>query len=146
MSCCTITRHFRFDAGHRIVGHESHCGYLHGHSYSVDLQVSAAELDSIGRVIDFGVVKQVVGGWIDANLDHNMMFNSRDPLLTLMTSSDNNGSIRPFYLFKDENPTAENIAKHLFHVSQRLLDPFKIKVVHIRVYETPNCWADYEVQ
>ena len=135
----TITRHFRFDAGHRVLLHESKCRHLHGHDYHVELTVSAPELDSLGRVIDFSVLKQIVGTWIDDNWDHNLLLNKDDPFCSMITLV-NNGR-RP-YLFIG-NPTAENIAKELFHRSQVLLVETEITVVNVRIYETPNCWADY---
>lgn len=138
-----ITRILEFDAGHRLVGHEGKCRHLHGHRYKAEIVVSADSLDSIGRVIDFSVIKEKVGGWIDVNWDHNLLLNAKDPLA--MIGSDTIKSLvgdRPPYLFAN-NPTAENIAKELFTVSEVLLNYHGIKVFGVRIWETPNCKADY---
>lgn len=50
----TVTRVLEFDAGHRVVNHESKCATLHGHRYKVEIVAAAPGLDSLGRVIDFG--------------------------------------------------------------------------------------------
>lgn len=141
----SITRRFTFDAGHRIFGHESKCKHLHGHTYHVELSVSSPELDSLGRVVDFGVLKTLVGSWIDSDLDHNLLLNSDDPIAPdnldpFMVPILYNGKFP--YLFKGVNPTAENIAKEIYHAS-RIMLPEHISVVSVVVHETPNCRACY---
>jgi 6-pyruvoyltetrahydropterin/6-carboxytetrahydropterin synthase len=132
-----------------VLKHESKCKHLHGHRYVAEVTVTAEELDSLGRIIDFGVVKQLVGGWIDANWDHNMIFHPDDPLLkvlvngplTMMQVEDITGGKRPFVL--DSNPTAENLARVLFQAAGELLQPYDIRVVRVRLHETPNCFATF---
>lgn len=131
-----ITRRLEFDAGHRVLGHEGKCRNLHGHRYVVEISVTAQDLDNLGRVIDFGVVKQRMGAWIDEHLDHNMLLHPEDPLVEL---TDIIGR-RPFVMPKG-NPTAENIASLLYYQAADMLS--ELTVVRVRVYETPNCWADY---
>ena len=50
----SCTRIHDFSAGHRVVGHEHRCRFLHGHNYRVAFECTAEELDDVGRVIDFG--------------------------------------------------------------------------------------------
>lgn len=143
----TITRIFGFDSGHRVLGHESKCAHLHGHRYTAEVTVAATELDSLGRVIDFSKVKEVVGGWIDEHWDHNMILHPNDPLRRLvcelpLLQADKITGAKPFFVL-DCNPTAENLSRYLFRIARDLLDPYDIAVVKIRLYETPNCWADY---
>jgi 6-pyruvoyltetrahydropterin/6-carboxytetrahydropterin synthase len=150
MSVPTITRKFEFDAAHRVLGHESKCKHLHGHRYVAEVTVSAQKLDVLDRVIDFSVVKQIIGAWIDVGWDHNILLHPLDPLLTLFNDPEAQGFMeddifagKKPYQFLNGNPTAENIAKELALVSQALLASKGINVVHVRIYETPNCWADY---
>lgn len=140
MSMTTITRHFRIDAGHRVWGHESKCAHLHGHSYSLELTVCAEQLDSLGRIIDFGVVKDVVGSWVDTHWDHNVLLHPEDPLIGVLAQAENG---RAPWIMSYGNPTAENIAREFFEISTDLLKQHQIIVTKARVYETPNCWADY---
>lgn len=136
-----ITRHFRIDAGHRVYGHESKCAHLHGHSYSIDVTVTAPSLDTLGRVIDFSAIKTLVGTWLDEHWDHNFLAHPEDTIVTVL-SLEMHG--RQPYLMRYGNPTAENIAKELFEIASSLLSSQSIVVTRVRVYETPNCWADYD--
>lgn len=133
-----ITRRLEFDAGHRLLGHESKCRNLHGHRYTVELTVEAAELDHVGRVIDFGVVKAIVGGWIDEHLDHGYIGEAEDPILAAARAAGLkvHGVSFP--------PTAEHLARYLFDVASNLLGgSYKIRVARVTLFETPNGRADY---
>ena len=74
----TCTRRLEWDAMHRIPLHESKCRAFHGHRYAAEI-TCLAPLDSLGRVVDFGVVKQLVGGWIDQHWDHTAILMEGDP-------------------------------------------------------------------
>ena len=63
----TCTRRIEFDAAHRILNHESKCKMLHGHRYVLEAEFTAKKLDKLGRIIDFGVIREVLGTWIDDN-------------------------------------------------------------------------------
>ena len=69
----TATRRIQFAAGHRVFGHEGKCRYLHGHNFVAFLTAAADDLDAVGRVIDFGVLKERVGGWIERAWDHGFV-------------------------------------------------------------------------
>lgn len=108
-----------------------------------EITVESAELDAVGRVIDFSKIKELVGGWIDKNWDHNLILNLTDPLFSLEDAVQNQiiGPKKPYLM--TSNPTAENMVEDLASVSRRLLQPYGIDVVKIRLYETPNCWAEW---
>lgn len=126
-----------------MLRHESKCASLHGHRYVAEIGVRAEALDEVDRVVDFGVVKTKVGGWIDAHWDHTTLVNEEDHALRQFTEDDaaQRGK-RPPYVLAGE-PTAENIAAELFHVASKLLNDDRIRVVSVRVHETPNCSALY---
>jgi len=138
----TCTRILEFDAAHRVMRHESKCATLHGHRYKVEITCAADELDEVGRVIDFGVVKLKVGGWLDTRWDHTTIVNQDDSPLLDWTMRDHKvcGKRQP-YIFPGE-PTAENMAAHLLDIAQELIGNEGLRVVHVRVWETPNCYAD----
>jgi len=138
VSTHAITRRLEFDAGHRVYGHEGKCNHLHGHRYVAEITVQSRALDGIGRVVDFGVVKEKVGSWLDREWDHNVLLNVDDPLYQDREFWAKNGR-SPFVLIG--NPTAEVMAVYLFGVAQCLLS--ELIVSKVRIYETPNCWADY---
>ena len=150
-SPATISRRFEFDAGHRVMRHESKCANLHGHRYVAEVSVQSPQLDSLGRVVDFGELKSLVGGWIDANWDHNVLLNSLDPLYSIWLDSGACVRQKLFgpkvpYTFANQNPTAEIMVERLFCVVYQLLAHTPLEVTAVRLYETPNCWADYTLE
>lgn len=136
----TVTRTLEFDAGHRVHNHESKCATLHGHRYRVEVTAQARELDGIGRVIDFSILKEKVGGWLDEQWDHNVIV-WREDVVTL-------GALMALPRRKEPwaapwNPTAENMADHLLRVvCPELLEGTGVVVTKVRVWETPNCSAE----
>lgn len=139
----TITKRLEWDSAHRVLRHESKCGTLHGHRYAAEIEVAADALDSVGRVVDFGVVKQKVGAWIDEHWDHTTLVNSDDIMLHSFceTEHESRGK-RPPYVFRCE-PTAENIAIELYNVAGKLLDGAGVRVIAVTIYETPTARARY---
>jgi len=142
-----ITRRFEFDAGHRVLGHTGKCRHLHGHRYAAEVTVQANEVNELGMVMDFSDIKVLVGNWIDSNWDHNMILNSDDPVLLYLCKDEANE--RKPYILTKTNPTAENMAEHLWEAVHMLLKGYNKKnpgyyvgVVRVRLYETPNSWAD----
>lgn len=132
------TRKIEFDAAHRIRDHESKCKMLHGHRYCLEASFTALELDDLGRVIDFGEIKEVLGRWIDENFDHNTILSTADKELGDKIAAITGQKI--FYL--NCHPTAENIAKFLHEeVCPKLFAGKNIKCVEIKLHETPNCYA-----
>lgn len=136
----TCTRRLEFDYGHRVYKHESKCRFPHGHRGVVEITAAADGLDNIGRVIDFSVLKQKIGGWIDANWDHNFLVNFQDKGLIGCLSSVEDS--RPPFIC-DFNPTAENMADYLLRVvCPQELAGTGVKVVSVILHETPNGKAE----
>lgn len=138
----TISRKIEFDSAHRILNHESKCRNLHGHRYVLEAKFSANKLDELGRVIDFGVVKEILGAWIDKNFDHNTILSINDKELGKQIAKATKQKV--YYL--KENPTAENIALHLLNeICPKLFSDKNVKCIAIRIYETPNCYCDVKI-
>lgn len=135
----TCTRRIEFDAAHRVMEHESKCRYLHGHRYVVEAGFTAAVLDGVGRMIDFGSVRELLGGWIDTYWDHTTILHAQDRVLGESIAALTGQKI--FYL--PANPTAENMADHLLNtVCPALFKGKNAFCVRIKLYETPNCYAE----
>lgn len=133
----TCTRRIQFCAGHRVMGHENKCRNLHGHNYVAFITAEAA-LDDLGRVIDFSVLKDIVGGWIDKHWDHGFIVCVQDAqvhrALAMVPGT------KAFVM--DDNPTAENMSTLLMERANALLASHGIRIVHVRIWETENCYAD----
>ena len=135
----TCTRRIEFDAAHRVREHEHKCALLHGHRYVAEVTFSAKSLDKLGRVIDFGVVRSVLQEWIDTNWDHNTVLHVKDRALGEAIAKETKQKI--YYL--PVNPTAENMAQYLFEkVCPKLFKKHAVTCEAVRLYETPNCYAE----
>ena len=129
----TALRYHDFCAGHRVVGHEGKCQNLHGHNYRVTFEIAPdQELDELGRVLDFSVIKAQLCEWIEDNWDHKMLLWVDDPFLHQTPGAG--------IVAVDFNPTAENMANHLL----RVVGPLKLgclgcRLTSVRLSETRKC-------
>lgn len=131
------SRYHDFSSGHRVAGHESKCRFLHGHNYRVHFTAAAPELDSLGRVVDFSVLKSTLCQWLEDAWDHKTLIWSGDILLShLLDVVGDSIVVVPF------NPTAENMASYLLHVVGPNLLPLPLRLVEVRVDETRKCSAE----
>ncbi|MCE3255199.1 MAG: putative 6-pyruvoyl tetrahydropterin synthase [Rickettsiaceae bacterium] len=121
------------------MNHASKCKMLHGHRYVVEATFVADQLDELGMVIDFGIAKEILGGWIDQNWDHNAILNRQDQELGNQIAKITGQKI--YYL--DCNPTAEEMGNYLFSkICPQLFSVYKISCCKIKIFETPNCYAE----
>lgn len=156
----SIERYHDFCAGHRVHGHESKCAHLHGHNYRVYFRCQPApthyhtlgasyipivqeepgELDSLGRVVDFSVVKQLLCNWLENNWDHKFLVWDQDPTSSYLLEIDQTVQLVPF------NPTAEHMAEYLV----RVVGPSQLIGTGVQLYEcvvqeTRKCSATYSI-
>lgn len=138
MSNISCTRKIAFDTAHRVMLHEGKCKYVHGHRYTVEATFTARTLDDLGRVVDFGVIKELLGGWIDTHWDHTLILWDKDEALGASIAAQTGQTV--YYL--PMNPTAENLATYLMdRICPRLFAQHAILCTHIIIHETPNCSA-----
>jgi 6-pyruvoyltetrahydropterin/6-carboxytetrahydropterin synthase len=133
-----VSRRFRFSAAHRLYQHEGKCVHPHGHNYVAEVTVEAAKLDEVGRVIDFAVMKETVGAWIEDNWDHAFIMFEADAEMTEIY--DVHPEWRKYVM--DRNPTAENMAYELFLIAHNRLKSHRVRVTRVRLWETADCYAD----
>lgn len=136
MECTT---RIEFDTAHRVIGHQFKCKYLHGHRFALEVTARAPELDDLGMVVDFGILRSRVKEWIDKNFDHNVILHQKDRPLGDYISSHTGQVV--YYL--NANPTAENLAFHLkTDIIPKLFTDYSFEVVKVKLYETPNCFVE----
>ncbi|MCI0464478.1 MAG: 6-carboxytetrahydropterin synthase [Gemmataceae bacterium] len=128
-----VIREIRFCYGHRLLGHSGKCRFLHGHNGRAVLVLEAPRLDELGMVVDFGDIKQIVGGWINSYLDHRMILHRDDPALPGLLDQG-----EPVFVM-DVNPTAENLARLIFDFAAAQGLP----VVEVHLWETDESCATY---
>jgi 6-pyruvoyltetrahydropterin/6-carboxytetrahydropterin synthase len=141
-----ITRRFEFDAGHRIPDHKGPCRNLHGHRYALEITLSgeivrAAGGADDGMVVDYSEIKALVNSRLIALWDHAFLAYSEDRVLVdfLRSLPDHKTVVL------DRIPTAENLADTAFEILDRAFgEAFgkRLRLARVRLFETPNCWAD----
>lgn len=152
----TVIRYHDFCAGHTVTGHESKCSHLHGHNYRVHFHVVAEtptdaklsfgtsqesypKLDSVGRVVDFSVVKATLCEWLESTWDHKFLINELDSRYEVLEMLD-----RDSLVVCDFNPTAENMAKYLVEtVGPTLLNGLGVELMGVELSETRKCSVTY---
>ncbi|OAF06916.1 6-carboxy-5,6,7,8-tetrahydropterin synthase [Bradyrhizobium centrolobii] len=114
-----ISQAFKFRAAHRLpnVPSTHGCSRVHGHSYRVEVYLEGPVDPVNGIVADFSAIDESIVG-IMTTLDHRYL-NEVQGL---------------------ENPTAERIAEWIW---ERLNDGLP-RMSSVRVYETADCWAEYD--
>ena len=137
-----VERYHDISCGHRVHGHESKCAHLHGHNYRIFFTVQAdnKQLDMIGRVLDFSVIKSRLCEWLEKWWDHKMLIWVDDPMLDDLLDIDPEGVVPVEF-----NPTAENMAEHLVTVvGPKELEGTGCILVACRIEETRKCSATYK--
>ncbi len=141
-----ITRRLEFDAGHRIPNHRSQCRHLHGHRYAIEITLTGEIIRTAGAaeegmVMDFSEVKAIAQQKLVDVWDHAFLVYAGDKtVVDFLRSLPDHKTVE-----LDCVPTAENLAAEAF----RILDPAyrdtfgnHLRLERIRLYETPNNWAD----
>ncbi|WP_236653318.1 6-pyruvoyl trahydropterin synthase family protein [Streptacidiphilus melanogenes] len=121
----TIGKSFSFEAGHRLPGlpPDHKCSRQHGHSYQVEVILTASELEAPGFVTDFGELAPF-RKFLDTELDHSNLHENL-----------------PF------EPTSELLARFLAGWIIKHLQPnIPARLVGVRVRETGSSWAKFEVE
>jgi len=138
----SLIRQLKFCAGHRLYRHESKCAFFHGHNYRVDIEVVAAgggsEVDSVGRIVDFSLIKQRMLSWLDTNWDHAFLIFEEDSnaLAAIRTVEPTKYFVMPY------NPTAENMARYLLEVvAPDVLSDLGVVARRVVVWETDESCA-----
>ena len=137
----TIQTKASFDSAHFLKGYDGKCSNLHGHRWTVEVELAAEELQSEGQcrgmVMDFSDVKEALRAEAK-RLDHSLLM-EQDSLkhATLAALEDEGFRILQFPF----RPTAENFAKYFFD----FMKGKGFSVSRVWVYETPNnraCYAE----
>lgn len=155
----TATRYYDFSYGHRVSGHENKCAHLHGHNGRVHFTCSAEHLDSLGRVLDFGVINTCLCLWIEEHWDHRFLAFEGDEIMQRI-----DGALQTGLIFTPDvgmicdtdnkkamcslvwlpfNPTAENLADHLLRVvGPAQLRGTGVRLIRVIFEETRKCSAE----
>lgn len=116
-----IVKSYQFEAAHRLEHHDGKCLQLHGHAYTLEVELKNETISSNGpkknMLVDFGEISCIVKPMIDEYFDHQYL---NETLLC-------------------DSPTCEYIASWIF---QHL----KEKIPHLQsvcIYETRGAKASF---
>lgn len=134
-----LTSRFTFDAAHRILGHPGKCAYLHGHTYHLEVTVTAARLDALGMVMDFDDLRALVRKIVLDRWDHATLLTAEDPLAPAISSVQAEAPEKVVRL--KNNPTAEVLTREAWEAISRALPP-GVRLLRVKVEETPACSSE----
>jgi 6-pyruvoyltetrahydropterin/6-carboxytetrahydropterin synthase len=149
-----VHREHEIHCGHRVVGHEGKCRHMHGHGYVIHFTCEAenGELDSVGRVIDFGEVKSRLCMWLENEWDHKFIAWEHDEIIGSLAeelfryNSVGANDLNESFVFVPFNPTAENMAQYLVDViGPQQMEGTGIKLVSVTIEETRKCSVTYGI-
>ena len=123
-----------FDSAHFLKGYEGKCSNIHGHRWTVEIEVAREQLDTDGQcrgmIVDFSTLKSDIGALVDY-LDHSLIIEEGSlKAKTMEALSEENFRI----IQVDFRPTAENFAKYFYD----MMTEKRYNVARSTVYETPN--------
>jgi len=104
-------------SAHFLRGYEGKCKDLHGHTWKIEVVIASDQLDAIGMVADFALLKKQLKEFLTV-IDHVCL--------------------NDLEYFKEANPTTENIAKYIYIHFDKVIDPLTIKTVQVWESDTSS--------
>ena len=118
-----LTVRSAFEAAHFIDGYAGKCSRLHGHNWIIEAVVRGEELDNLGMLIDFKILKAELNKVLE-EFDHRFL--------------------NELKVFAEENPTAENLARKIYKkLAAAEIFSGAAKLYAVKVFETPNSCVTY---
>lgn len=112
-----------FSSAHQLRNYCGKCENMHGHNFGVELCVEGDRLTPDTEIlVDFKVLKKALNQVLDT-LDHRHL-----------------NEVPPF---DKENPSSENLARHIFTEVAALLADQPVRVVFAAVSEKDSSRAEY---
>lgn len=143
MAIIRLTKEFSFEAAHALGGYDGPCREIHGHSYRLFVTIkgrpSCNENDpKQGMVMDFGVLKKIVGEEIISRFDHALVLRTTadEELRKVLASQFDN------LVEVDYQPTCENMLDDFARrIASRL--PEGVTLHSLRLHETASSYAEW---
>jgi len=143
MTKIRITKDFRFEMAHALLGYDGICSNIHGHSYQLSVTlIGTPSLKSSdpknGMVMDFGELKSIVKKEIIDKFDHALLLNKATPDKNKITSIPLFKKVE----FVSYQPTCENMLTDFANKISKQL-PRNIKLFSLRLRETNDSFAEW---
>lgn len=111
-----------FAAAHQLRNFGGKCEQLHGHNWKVEVTIRGEDLNDEGLLIDFQELRDTTNGILEG-LDHSFL--------------------NELPAFKDQNPSSENIAVHIFKELRNRLNDNHIDITKVTAWESDSACASY---
>jgi 6-pyruvoyltetrahydropterin/6-carboxytetrahydropterin synthase len=136
-----VTKIFRFEMAHAILGYNGKCKNIHGHSYELHATVSSQQpaekyFPSPGFVIDFKDLKKIVNAHVIDRMDHKLLLSKE-----YIAERCKDLQFENLVIFEAE-PTAENLLVFIAEKLQQVL-PAVTKLRKLKLYETEDSYAEW---
>ncbi len=118
----TISVRSHYDAAHFLRDYDGKCERLHGHRYEVEMAIAVDDVGRGGIAFDFSVAKRHLRELTD-ELDHQ--------------------NLNDLPAFAGIETSAENQARYIYDSLKSRLSGEGVELLYVRVWETPNQWAQY---
>jgi len=120
----SVCKRFEFEAAHFLPFHKGKCSSMHGHTYTLEVEVvskrrtlKGLDPSSTGMVLDFSDLGAIVTKHILDELDHHLL---NDIL---------------------GHPTAENLLLWMVKILEKEFEKVQMGLVRLQLWETTNCYA-----
>lgn len=118
----TLTVLTDFAAAHTLRDYPGDCSRMHGHNWKLEAEIRATALNEVGMAVDFKDMKRVARE-VAGELDHRYL-NDLPPFTTV-------------------NPTAENIAAHIYRRMSERLNTDTARISAVTLWETDRACVRY---
>lgn len=142
MSRVLLTKEFRLEMAHALVGYDGLCNQIHGHSYRLEVTVegfdTAAEGPKMGMAIDFKEVKRAVEDSVVAEYDHSFVIRHTEATEEVVEVLSRHFSRIRAVAWQ---PTSENLLEEFARLIEGAL-PEGVRLHSLRLHETATSCAE----
>lgn len=121
----SITVMDNLNSAHYLRDYKGRSSNIHGHNWKIEMTIEGEQLNEIGWLADFSILKKALSNRTGNRFDYTVM-NDHKP-------------------FDKINPTAENISRYIFEdIKASGLLPANARVKSVVVWENDKSFAKYE--
>ncbi len=138
-----ITKEFKFEMAHALLGYDGPCRNIHGHSYEFNVTISGTPIGEkghpkLGMVMDFGDLKKIIRSEVVDVFDHALVLNKAMDSTLIDKLSENFEKV----ILLDYQPTSELM---IVDFAQRIKEklPQNIILKHLLLRETVTSYAEW---
>ncbi len=144
MAILRITKEFRFEGAHALLGYNGKCKNIHGHSYILYVTVKGEQNTDISSpsssmVMDFKILKDIVNANITDKFDHALVLREGTPLSNELAKE------YPNIILTDFQPTTENLICYFAHTIKSNL-PQGVELISLKLHETASSYVEWFAQ